>query len=384
MANTAWILGLGAAALYLTRNSWLPAIEGSTATAAASGTPTANSSAPGLTTGSNSAIGPSVPGAVEIAPGVFVYSNGTLDTTDQVTTTSPGTNPPITTPAPNNCGAGYTLDAAGICTLYPDAYLIANFNTIPWTGLSDIPTEQISRIDPQLLSTYASTTGVNAGTALAYILGLGGASTNGTMVTGSDGNTYQYNNGVFFRQGTATTQTSQALGRLGRLQNLAAALPITTATLVMASSDPHIAALVGNDPRAMLTSAQWDYYYTQASGVIQALPTPTTDPNQLITAQQYQANRRSAGLQTTQRIASIRTARRGAFPLGRIGTITQWVPPGNRTIYQIPGRGAVPAGPGGVAPPARRRALGLIHSGGGDHRWARSPFPRPAWWREAD
>jgi hypothetical protein len=45
-----------------------------------------------------------------------------------------------------------------------------------------------------------------------------------------------------------------------------------------------------------------------------------------------------------------------------------YIAKGNRTIYRVPGRGAV---------------LGAIENGGGNHRWARSPFPRPAGWREA-
>jgi hypothetical protein len=173
---------------------------------------------------------------------------------------------------------------------------------------------------------------------------------------------------------------------MGRLGQLAAALPITNATLIMASADPRIAALVGRDERAMLSAAQWNAYYTQATGIVQGIPLhPGDDRQALMSAEQYQARRLAAGLAVgPARLGLIRSARRGAFPLGGLGYINQWVPPGNRTIYQIPGRGAVPAGRGGRVP-ARTLAgnrMGLIQDGGGNHRWARSPFPRPSWWRE--
>ena len=131
----------------------------------------------------------------------------------------------------------------------------------------------------------------------------------------------------------------------------------------------------------MLTAAQWNNYYTQATGIVQGIPLHPADmQGALMSAEQYQARRAAAGLATGSNLGTLRPARRGAFPLGRIGLINQWVPPGNRTIYQIPGRGAVPAGRGGKVPPR----MGLISNGGGNHRWARSPFPRPGWWREAE
>ena len=168
---------------------------------------------------------------------------------------------------------------------------------------------------------------------------------------------------------------------MGALSALAQALPITRATLIMASSNPAIAQLVGRDQRAMLTAAQWNALYTQATGIVQGINlAPGGMHGTLMSAEQYQARRAAAGLETTSNLSglgTLRPARRGAFPLGHIN---QWVPPGNRTIFQIPGRGAVPAGRGGRVP-AR---MGLIADGGGNHRWARSPFPRPSWWREAE
>ena len=374
--------GIGALA-YFTRSSWLPTVEADFpnlfpggATGATGNDPTA----PTTSTG-NQPISINTPGAVPIGnQGCFSYSNGTSGST--IINCPPGVSPPTASAPANNCAAGFTQDAAGICTRYPDAVLIANLNSIPWTGLSDIPSEQINRIDPQILSMYSTTTGVNAGTALAYMLGLGANPADGTVMNGSDGNSYKALGGVFYRQGTATGSTVNGV-RMGRLGALTASLPITQSTLIMASADPQIAELVGRDQRAMLTAAQWNNYYTQATGVVQGIPLHPADmQGALMSAAQYQARRAAAGLQTGRtNLGTLRPARRGAFPLGGLGLINQWVPPGNRTIYQIPGRGAVPAGRGGKVP---ARKLGLITSGGGDHRWARSPFPRPSWWREAE
>jgi hypothetical protein len=388
------ILGGVGALAYFTRASWLPTAEADfpslfpTATGATGATGN-DPTAPTAST-ANQPITINTPGAVPLGTqGCFSYSNGTGGST--IINCPPGISPPTAAAPASNCAAGFTQDAAGICTRYPDSYLLANLNSIPWTGLADIPSEQIMRIDPQILSMYSTTTGVNAGTALAYMLGLGANPADGTVLNGSDGNAYKALGGVFYKQGTATTSTVNGI-RMGRLGALTAALPITQATLILASSDPKIAALVGRDQRAMLTAAQWNNYYTQATGVVQGIPLHPADmQGALMSAEQYQARRAAAGLQTVSNLGTLRPARRGAFPLGSVpqalrglhalGLINQWVPPGNRTVYQIPGRGAVPAGRGGKVPP---RKLGLIEDGGGDHRWARSPFPRPSWWRESE
>lgn len=378
--NGLFILGVGGAIAYLTRSSWLPTAEADFpsvfgAAPAATGATGNNPTAPTTST-ANQPISASTPGAVALGTeGCFLYPNGTDGSV--VINCPPSVSPPPTSQQ-NNCSDGFTLDAAGICTKYPDAVLLANLNTIPWTGLSDIPAEQINRIDPQILQMYSTTTGVNAGTALAYMLGLGANPADGTIMNGSDGNAYKALGGVFYQQGPSTGSTVNGV-RMGRLGALAQALPITQATLIEASSNPAIAALVGRDQRAMLTAAQWNAFYTMATGIVQGIPLHPADmQGALMSATQYQARRAAAGLQTSSNLGIIRNARRGAFPLG---AINQWVPPGNRTIYQIPGRGAVPAGRGGKIPP---RKLGLIQPGGGNHRWARSPFPRPVWWREAE
>lgn len=379
--------GLGVVA-YLTRASWLPAAESdfpsvfgppATGSGATGNDPTAPT-----TSLANQPISASIPGAIPIGnSGCYLYPNGTAN--GAVMNCPPGVSPPATTPPANNCAQGFTQDAAGICTRYPDAVLLANLNSIPWTGLSDIPSEQIARIDPQILQMYSTTTGVNAGTALAYLLGLGGVANDGTIMNGSDGYAYKSLGGVYYKQGTSTLSTVNGvgLGRLGAVtQALTQALPITNATLIMASANPAIAELVGRDQRAMLTAAQWNAYYTQATGIVQGIPLHPADmQGALMSAAQYQARRAAAGLQTRANLGTLRPARRGAFPLGGLGLINQWVPPGNRTIYQLPGRGATPAGRGGKIPPTK---LGLIENGGGNHRWARSPFPRPIWWREAE
>jgi hypothetical protein len=291
----------------------------------------------------------------------------------------PGVNPPAASSPPNNCASGFTQDAAGICTRYPDAVLLAQLNSLAWTGTSDIPTEQIMRIDPQILKMYATTTGITAGTVLAFMLGLGSAAgeVDGTIANGSDGNAYILQGGTFYRQGVSTHSTVNGIGaRLGAVsQILRRNVPITRATLIMASAQPVIAALTGRDPRAMMTAAQWNALYTQATGIVQGIPLhPVNMQGALMSAEQYQARRAAAGLETTTNLGSVRTARRAAFPLAGLGLINQWVPPGNRTIYQLPGRGAVPAGRGAT--------LGVIRDGGGSHRSARSPFPRPQWWRQ--
>lgn len=373
------LLAGAAGVAYMTREKWLPVLQEKypqyfPPPILPSGATGANPTAPTTST-ANQPIGAPVPGAIALGnQGCYMYPTGTDGS--MVINCPPGVTPPATSSPHPNCADGFTQDAAGICTRYPDAYLLANLNSIPWSGLADIPSEQISRIDPDILRMYSTTTGINGGTALAYLLGLGANPEDGTIRAGSDGFAYKALGGVFYRQGTATASTVHGLGRLG---SIAAALPITNATLISASADPRIAALVERDQRAMLTAEQWNGYYTQATGIVQGVQlSPREDPDALMSAEQYQARRRAAGL-AIGRVGRILPARRGAFPLG---AITAWVPPANRTIYQIPGRGAVPAGRGGRIPP--RRNLGLIEDGGGNHRWARSPFPRPSWWREAE
>lgn len=370
MNKAVTLLAIGGAAAYLTRDKWMPssAPAATTGSAGAAGT---NPQQIGVTTGVNTPIGAQTAGAVALGNGCYSYPTGTAGST--VITCPPGVNPPPVSAPPNNCSTGFTLDAGGVCTRYPDAVLLANLNTLPWSGLTDIPAEQIQRIDPQILGQYSATIGVNGGTILAYLLGLGtGQALDGTMMNGSDGYAYRLQGGVFYRQGTGT--------RLTGLRNIARALPISQGLLVEASANPQIAALIGNDPRALLTPAQWNLFYTQASGVLQHADLSNGQPRVLISALEYQHRRRATGLETAARLGTLRPARRGAFPLG---SINQWIPPGNRTIYQIPGRGAVPAGRGGMIPPAKPFArLGTIQNGGGRHRWKRSPFPRPSDWRE--
>jgi hypothetical protein len=96
----------------------------------------------------------------------------------------------IAATAPPSCPAGFTLDAAGTCTEYTDLALLNGLNTIQWTGVQNIPAEQISRIDPQILAQYVGTQKVNAGSVLAYILGLGDSPVSGQAYTGSDSKTY--------------------------------------------------------------------------------------------------------------------------------------------------------------------------------------------------
>lgn len=95
----------------------------------------------------------------------------------------------------------YIKDSAGVVTEYPDQVLLDGFNSLPWTGLSDIPAEQITRIDPAVLTRYGATKTIVPGTVLAYILGLGGAAPEGTQLTGSDGHPYQMTSGVYARLG---------------------------------------------------------------------------------------------------------------------------------------------------------------------------------------
>jgi len=279
------------------------------------------------------------------------------------------TAPPPAQPA-NNCQPGYTVDASGICTEYTDAQIVAGLNSIQWSGLNNIPAEQINRIDPQLLAEYTTMTGVTPGSVLAYMLGLGGAAASGTQVTGTDGNLYIMQGGLFMRQAKGTLSGIRG----ARLGAIAAALPVTNDILMKASYDPDTAAILGSDPRGLLTVAQWNYFYSQASGVLQSKPThPFGEQGAKINAQQYQALRQQAGLPV--KLGTIHNSRPGAFPLGSIrdgASRTPFSYPGNRNIYRIPGRGAVP------------QKMGTISNGGGDHRWSRSPFPRPAWWRTAE
>jgi hypothetical protein len=394
MANKGLLLLGGAGVLaYLTRNSWLPIVSPAPV-ATATGVTGNDPNAPTLTT-ANQPISGYIPGAVPIGTeGCYAYPNGTAGS--MVMNCPPGVNPPPTSAPVNSCAAGFTLDPNNVCTKYSDGQLLANINSIPWTGSTDVPTEQIQRIDPQILEMYTTLTGINAGTVLAYMLGLGSNPADGTIAAGTDGNVYKALGGVFYRQGTATTASTQPVNptarkytlqglrgtRMGSLGSLTAALMITPNILVKASADPDTAKMVGRDDRAMLTAAQWNGYYTQATGMPQGIPLHPADMRgALMSAEQYQARRRAAGLMIMSNLGTLRPARRGAFPLGGLGIINQWVPPGNRTIYQVPGRGAVPSVRGKIPP---RGKMGVIDNGGGNHRWARSPFPRPAWWRDAE
>ena len=308
----------------------------------------------------SSPITAATPGAVAVGTqGCFSYAG--------MISCPAGVSPPAAAPPQNNCQAGYSIDASGVCTLYSDAQLLAGLNSIQWSGSTAIPTEQINRIDPAILAAYGANVGVNPGTVLAYMLGLGGAGSPGQTTTGSDGNLYTYtNNGSWQRSASAT------LSGLGRLGAVAAALPITNSILTEASHNPHTAALVGSDARALLTVPQWNYFYAQASGIVQTIPQhPAGDPGAKVNAATYHQIRQAAGLPV--RLGTLRPSAPGAFPLGGISdgpSRTPYVFPGNRNIYRVPGRGAV-------------RNMGLISSGGGNHRWSRSPFPRPADWREA-
>ena len=254
--------------------------------------------------------------------------------------------------------------------MYSDQALLIGLNSIHWTGLNDIPAEQINRVDPQILAMYSQTTGVTPGSVLAYMLGLGGGATEGTKETGSDGNIYVMTNGVYVQQAKGSTLA----GIPGGLQRMAAAVPITNQILIKASHDPATAAILGNDPRGLLTVSQWNYFYTQASGVLQTEPhSPMENPGALINAETYQALREQSGLPI--RLGTLRSANPRMFPLGSIrpGPVRRpYIPPQNRNIYRVPGRGAVV------------QRLGLLFDGGGDHRWAKSPFPRPVMWRRAE
>jgi hypothetical protein len=329
----------------------------------------------------SSPIGPWTPGATQLPGGCWTYGN-----TPVLANCPPGAAAPAgRAPARGRCLPGFTMDAAGICANTADQVMLAQLNSTPYTGPQSLPA---TPLNSTILGTYASTIGIQPGTVLAQMLGLPANPSNGTIEQGNDGFNYQTVNGTYIRQGTAT-QSTRATGPIGarpmpfpagtRLKGLgavAAALPITNATLIAASNDPTIAAMVGTDPRAMLTLPQWNYFYSQASGVLQvAPPWPEVDPNTLISAAQYQAWRKAAGLgvELQGKLGTIRRSRPGMFPLGGIsdGPMRQpFVQPGNTNLYRIPGRGVV--------------RLGVIQAGGGNHRWARSPFPRPADWRMAE
>ncbi len=340
-------------------------------------TPTSTTStAPAGAQATNSSPTINTPGAVPVGTqGCFQYA-GFLSCPPGVSYSAA----PVASPQ-NNCQAGYSIDASGTCTLYSDAELLTGLNSIQWSGSTAIPTEQINRIDPTVLANFASYIGpgVNPGTVLAYMLGLGAsAPAAGTTATGSDGNIYTFENGVWvFSPASAAgaTATGSTLSGLRGLRAVTAALPISNQTLTEASHNPATAAMVGNDQRALLTVPQWNYFYAQASGVVQTQPQhPAGDPGARVNAATYHQLRQQAGLPV--RLGTLRPAHRGAFPLGGIGPGNARIPyvfPGNRNIFRVPGQGAVV-----------QRRMGLIQSGGGNHRWARSPFPRPSWWRVAE
>lgn len=395
------LAGAGVAAYYF----WpqIQAALGLTATAAPvqSSTPSTlpGGTPPGAQT-TNSSPSINTPGAVALGNGCFSYQ-GTISCPPGIAPPQPampgGSCPAGYTYSPtlgvcfNNssesqgvaCTNGYNMDAAGVCTMYTDTQLIAGLNSIQWPGTTAIPAEQIARIDSQIVAASNMASGITPGSVLAYVLGLGGAAANSTQATGSDGNLYQMIGAVWVRLTPAYPASGSGLQGLGRLGRLAAALPVTNDLLTKASYDPATAAILGTDPRGLLSVPQWNYFYGLASGVLQTKPThPYGQQGAKINAAQYQALRQQAGLAV--KLGSIRNARPGAFPSGlgplrsSMGSISAgpsrkpFVYPGNRNIYRIPGQGAVP------------QKLGVIQSGGGNHRWARSPFPRPAWWRTAE
>jgi hypothetical protein len=350
----------------------ISAMLGISTTPAPAQTSTPSTLPPGTPAGvqtTNSSPSVNVPGSTPIGNGCYSYAG-------QISC-PPGVSPPAPAPITTQCAPGYTADASGLCTQYTDAALLAGLNTIQYSGSTNIPAEQIKRIDPQILAEYSSTTGVTPGSVLAFMLGLGGSAANSTQATGSDGNLYVMTGGAWIRQTSGGALAG--IRSVGRLGQLAQALPVTNETLTMASHDPATAAILGNDPRGLLTVAQWNYFYSQASGVLQSKPThPFGAQGARINASTYQMLREQAGLPV--RLGTIHNARKGAFPsgLGPLRGISSgpsrkpFAYPGNRNIYRIPGQGAVP------------QKMGTIQPGGGNHRWGRSPFPRPAWWRQAE
>jgi hypothetical protein len=125
---------------------------------------------------------------------VYEYFTSTSSATVTATTAASAATSSSTT-----CQAGWSVDASGVCTQYTDQQLLAQINSIPWTGTNAIPAEQLQRIDPAILSTYTQYVGIVPGSVLAYMLGLGGSASNGTTLQGSDGYTYTAQNGVFVR-----------------------------------------------------------------------------------------------------------------------------------------------------------------------------------------
>lgn len=326
----------------------------------------------------NSPIGPWTPGAVQLPGGCWQYGNTPvlMNCPAGATPAAPGDEPF------GKCLPGYTMSVTGQCAKTDDQVQLAQLNSTPYAGGSAVLNPDISST---ILGFYASTTGVKPGSMLAAALGLPANQAYGTFAQASDGFNYLMLDQIFIRQGTATQLTRPTgpigprpgplpAGKLGSV--VPSAVPITNATLIAASSDPTIAGILGNDPRGMLTVDQWNYFYTQSTGVLQvAPPYPHVDPSALMSAKQYQAWRQQAGLSPTQKqkLGLILNARPGAFPLGGISdgpARTPFIHPGNHNIYRVPGRGVV--------------RMGTIHAGGGDHRWQRSPFPRAAGWRHAE
>ncbi len=322
----------------------------------------------------NSPIGPWTAGAEQLPNGCWRYGNFPA-----LVNCPPNTPPPLPRPvARGRCGPGYTMNEAGICARTEDQATLAYLNSTPYKEGGAVQTFGLT---PTLIGQYVLTVGANPGSQLAALLGLPPNPSMGTMEQGNDGFNYLPVQGVYIRQGTAT-QATRPTGPIGpriKLQGLGTitgALPITIATLIAASNDPTIAAMVATDPRAMLTLSQWNYFYTQATGIPQGSPHyPAIEPHAMISAVDYQRWRQAAGLEPEQtKLGIIHDSRPGAFPLGGIsdGPDRQpFIHKGNNNIYRIPGRRS-------------RRRLGIIHDGGGDHRFARSPFPRAADWRQAE
>ena len=74
---------------------------------------------------------------------------------------------------------------------YKDNDLVARINAIHWTGLNDIPDEQLKRIDGKVRIGYTKLGPVLPGSVLAYMLGLGDRTIPGEIQFGNDGLKYK-------------------------------------------------------------------------------------------------------------------------------------------------------------------------------------------------
>lgn len=82
---------------------------------------------------------------------------------------------------------------------YTDAQLLNRISTVKWTSEEDFPPSQLDRMDEQIKSRYGDVDEVNAGTVLAWKLGIGDPPYRHEVRPGTDRNFWAWTGRVWMR-----------------------------------------------------------------------------------------------------------------------------------------------------------------------------------------